>query len=77
MTPRKIAICCSFDAVGPVSGLSYLEFKERVLAAGAFSALEATADSEAAKLYGRLERDPSVLVDRTGGFPWVKVGRRV
>ena len=67
---------CSFTSDVPVSRKTdYRTFRERVLRAGRFSVFQATASQYAARLYTRLEQDPTVEVTRAG-FPWCTVKRR-
>lgn len=67
---------CSFEA-GPrvTARTKYAEFRDAVLAAGKFSAFEATASPRVARLYDQLCRDPEVITERLG-FPWTKVTRK-
>lgn len=72
----NVHICC-FEAVGPIRRrVTYEEFRERVLAAGRFSAFEATENQRTARLYDRLTRDPTVVFSQECGFPWTTVRRR-
>jgi len=55
--------------------LTYEAVKACVLAAGRFSVFEATASSQRARLFTRLQQDPE-LVSVKLGFPWIGVRRR-
>lgn len=67
---------CSFEA-GPrvTARTKYAEFRDLVLAAGGFSAFEATDTPLAARMYTQLCRDPEIIVTATG-YPWKSVARK-
>ena len=65
---------CSFQACPDVTlNTSYEEFKRGVLAVGRFSSAEATVSSRARDMYTRLWRDPDIVTDNSGGYPWTAV----
>lgn len=65
-----------FDAGPKVTRLmEYSEFRDLVLAAGGFSAFEATDTPLAARMYTQLCRDPEIIVTATG-YPWKSVARK-
>lgn len=50
---------------------TYAAVRAAVLEAGRFSVFEATDTVQSARLFERLERDPSVIVKRDYGYPWI------
>jgi hypothetical protein len=65
----------SFDAVELTAAdkRDYTLFRKKVLRAGRFSAFEAGANQTVAALYTQLCRDPEVVTDITGPYPWTQV----
>lgn len=68
---------CRFDTAEHLTGKrrTYAAVKEAVLAAGRFSAFEASANAKSAAIFTRLCRDPDVETFDLG-FPWTGVRRK-
>jgi hypothetical protein len=70
---------CRFDSAEHLQGekRTYEAVKEAVLAAGKFSAFEATRDAKSAAIFTRLCRDPEIETDHESiGYPWTIVRRK-
>lgn len=79
MARERIVIghVCSFSSCAPVSRKTkYSKLRDEVLKAGCFSVFEATASNQAAAMFMDLERDPTLVVERTMAFPWIGPIRR-
>ena len=76
MARKPIIFVCSFDSAGELRGKrrTYEAVKEAVLAAGRYSAFEASNTPRDAALFTRLDNDPDVIVTRLG-YPWYGVKR--
>ena len=70
---NKIIHVCSFDSTEHLRGRArtYAAVKAAVLKAGRFSVFEATASMKNAVIFTTLERDPTVVVKRDYGYPWI------
>lgn len=66
---------CQFDTTEHLRGKkrTYEAVKEAALAAGRFSAFEA---SDHPHEFNRLVRDPEVVTDHTMGYPWIGIRRK-
>lgn len=60
----------SFEALDLPKRPTYQQVKREVLRRGRFSAFEA---SEHPDLFDELARDPEVMLDSSGPYPWTKV----
>lgn len=74
MRASRVIHVCSFDAVEKNCNArtKYEDLRAAVLEAGRFSVFEATKNQFAAKLYGRLHTDPTVVLTIVA-FPWTEV----
>ena len=63
----------AFDSLTARQRREYEDVKGAVLADGRFSAFDATATAALARIFDRMERDPTVVMDHGQGYPWIGI----
>jgi hypothetical protein len=72
---RRVHVCAPSGDTTGLPRRPYSAFRAAVLKSGRFSVFQATESMTLAKLFERLERDPTVTTTREG-FPWIRVEER-